>query len=1401
MKDDDLEIGILGSSNLDDVEERKLSLREEAEFKRLAQEDPWEAVLYLVSINHRPKARRFQQELIQRYKEEIVRQLQGDFLMDGVLLGGPDESGRYIVSTGGGRYAVQLSIDPPPAPEELVPGREVWVHPEDKKILELRNTYSQDMDGVLLGGPDENGRYIVGIAGGRYAVQLLVDPPPSPGELSPGREVWIHPESKAILKLRDTYFQGEVVPVVQVIHTAETFARKDEVEGDANPKDATPRFSVDLGADAFPAGPRLLLKVKSHQDEIMVEAVPSLVQEKPEAGDLVRIVPSLGVALELVSRQQQDTLLFEVPDVAYEDIGGLDEEIARIRDAIDEPYLHPELFQQYDLQRPRGILLYGPPGCGKTMIAKAIANNLSKQIDASLPELEEKLRQYLALDSGNGTSKACTELERFLRARDIDPTQAAQELERVRFAREQGSKSYFRSIKGPELLSKWVGEGEANIRGLFASARKRASFTTPVVLFFDEIESMFSRRGSGISSDIQKTIVPQLLAEMDGLEETHHVIVIGATNRFDLVDPAVLRPGRLDFKIKISRPNRNREAPRAILKKYLTPDTPFPLEVDPADKEQCQAYAERLIERTLDILFHQKSRLTITELIGRQRAVQEMKREPRKIEKQVWEIISGAMLESIVSRAKRAAVKRAIDGGETGLTWPDLYQAIKLECQEGKDQYIHELYQGDPTEREQAYHDIEQFHVDVRLPPQNAEAAPVDPLALEERESASGEEIPDVEYEDIGGLDDQIAAIREAIEQPYLHPTLFQRYDLQRPGGILLHGPPGCGKTMIAKAIANNLSKQVEISRRQIKTAIELYLKIGNGEVGTEKTAEQLYCEWSAFAPRRSEGEFPESLPAAEQRQSLQIALEQFLSSQDIAPMQAAEELQEINLALEQGIHSYFINIKGPEILSKWVGESESTVRGIFARARDRATFYTPVVLFFDEIESLFSRRGSRSASDMQSTIVPQLLAEMDGIDEMRHVIVIGASNRFDLIDPAVLRPGRLDFKIEIPRPNQNRQAPRSILLRYLTPDLPFPSSLPCSQTLDSWPEDQTRMAETLGQRAMGALTLNECLTATMENLIKANGDFRAALFLTDWYASDMRLEAGRRRPVKELSLRAAGGFDEPEQRKTMVKVWLQKEGGIAWDAVRACTLIQKQGTSQNISPATIQEILERPQNFQTRRSLLSRQEEKAEGLRTVSAWPIQAPNDANMVLGALVTEYDAQKFTDEMREHIADVASALGIVIQARRNYADHLMERILDIVFHPQSHLVITEILAQQTGVQKKNPPRTMEKRVRDIVSGAMLESIVSRGKRIAVKREIAGGEAGIIWPDLYYAIERECEESKDQYSFELYSDDPYRLHAYQDAERVKVSVALPGENATPEERVSWLLKRPYAWRGAAS
>ena len=374
--------------------------------------------------------------------------------------------------------------------------------------------------------------------------------------------------------------------------------------------------------------------VVGHADEERVVWLAEPLFDSPlKPGDSLLVDTKAGYAYERVPKAEvEDLVLEEVPDVAYEDIGGLFRQIEQIRDAVELPFLHAELFREYQLRPPKGVLLYGPPGCGKTLIAKAVANSLAKQV-----------AQNRAADGGPAA----------------EPGEA---------------KSYFLNIKGPELLNKFVGETERHIRLIFQRAREKASEGTPVIVFFDEMDSIFRTRGSGVSSDVETTIVPQLLSEIDGVEGLENVIVIGASNREDMIDPAILRPGRLDVKIKIERPDA--EAARDIFSKYLT--TGLPIHADDlaefnGDKTACidamiQTTVERMYAETEENRF-----LEVTYANG---------------DKEVLyfrDFNSGAMIQNIVDRSKKSAIKSVLETRQPGLRVQHLLDAIVDEFAENED--------------------------------------------------------------------------------------------------------------------------------------------------------------------------------------------------------------------------------------------------------------------------------------------------------------------------------------------------------------------------------------------------------------------------------------------------------------------------------------------------------------------------------------------------------------------------------------------------------------------------------------------------------------------------------------------------------------------------------------------
>ncbi|GAA0271056.1 proteasome ATPase [Actinomadura nitritigenes] len=375
--------------------------------------------------------------------------------------------------------------------------------------------------------------------------------------------------------------------------------------------------------ELFDDGERAL--VIAHADEERVIKLAEPLRGVPlRAGDSLMLEPRSGYAYEKIHKAEvEELVLEEVPDISYEEIGGLGSQIEMIRDAVELPYLHADLFREHKLRPPKGVLLYGPPGCGKTLIAKAVANSLAKKV-------------------AEQTGKE--------------------------------GKSFFLNIKGPELLNKYVGETERHIRLVFQRAREKASAGTPVIVFFDEMDSIFRTRGSGVSSDVENTIVPQLLSEIDGVEGLENVIVIGASNREDMIDPAILRPGRLDVKIKIERPDA--EAAKDIFSKYILSGLPL----HPDDLKEHggseEATVEAMIQRTVERMYTESEEnrfLEVTYANG---------------DKEVLffkDFNSGAMIQNIVDRAKKMAIKQFLDTGQKGLRVNHLLAACVDEFSENED--------------------------------------------------------------------------------------------------------------------------------------------------------------------------------------------------------------------------------------------------------------------------------------------------------------------------------------------------------------------------------------------------------------------------------------------------------------------------------------------------------------------------------------------------------------------------------------------------------------------------------------------------------------------------------------------------------------------------------------------
>ncbi|HLI44272.1 MAG TPA: proteasome ATPase [Acidimicrobiales bacterium] len=435
---------------------------------------------------------------------------------------------------------------------------------------------------------NEDGTVDVFASGRKMRVSL--HPEIDSSELRKGQEVVLN-ESLSVVMARDPEQGGEVVTVVELLED----------------------------------GKRALCVGRADEERV-AEVSEYLRDTRLRAGDSVLMDPRTGLLLEKLPRpEMEEVVLEEVPDVSYADIGGLDTQIEAITDAVELPYMYRELFAEYRLPAPKGILLYGPPGCGKTLIAKAVANSLAKKVSER---------------TGNSNTR-----------------------------------SYFLNIKGPELLNKYVGETERQIRLVFQRAREKAEEGVPVIVFFDEMDSLFRTRGTGISSDMESTIVPQLLAEIDGVETLRNVIVIGASNREDLIDPAILRPGRLDVKIKIERPDE--QAAEQIFARYLTADLPL----DPEDVASLgggdpdKAIAV-MIERTVGEMYRaeQDNRFLEVTYQNGDKEVLYFK-----------DFSSGAMIENIVRRAKKLAIKRSIAREGDGIRLADLLASIKQEYKENED--------------------------------------------------------------------------------------------------------------------------------------------------------------------------------------------------------------------------------------------------------------------------------------------------------------------------------------------------------------------------------------------------------------------------------------------------------------------------------------------------------------------------------------------------------------------------------------------------------------------------------------------------------------------------------------------------------------------------------------------
>ena len=440
--------------------------------------------------------------------------------------------------------------------------------------------------GVFLSVNDDG---TVNISSGGRKLRVNVHPQIDPKSLQLGQEVMLN-EALNIVEACSFEVQGEVVSLKEML------------------------------------GPDRALVIGNADEERVVQIGEPLRNHTLRAGDALLLDTRSGFLLEHLPKPEvEELVLEEVPDVSYQDIGGLSRQIEAIRDAVELPFLHADLYLEHQLKPPKGILLYGPPGCGKTLIAKAVANSLAKQV----------------------------------------ATMTGQE---------SGGRSYFLNIKGPELLNKYVGETERQIRLIFQRAKEKSSEGMPVIVFFDEMDSIFRTRGSGVSSDVENTIVPQLLSEIDGVEQLKNVIVIGASNREDMIDPAILRPGRLDVKIKIERPDK--DAAADIFSKYLLVTLPIGQDLLDRHSGDRESVLGSMIRETVERMYSdaEENRFLEVTYANGDKEVLYFK-----------DFNSGAMIENIVSRAKKMAIKRFLETTQKGIRPEDLFSAVADEFKENED--------------------------------------------------------------------------------------------------------------------------------------------------------------------------------------------------------------------------------------------------------------------------------------------------------------------------------------------------------------------------------------------------------------------------------------------------------------------------------------------------------------------------------------------------------------------------------------------------------------------------------------------------------------------------------------------------------------------------------------------
>ncbi|TAK69658.1 MAG: proteasome ATPase [Actinomycetota bacterium] len=440
--------------------------------------------------------------------------------------------------------------------------------------------------GVFLEAFDDG---TVDVFTGNRKMRVVVSPDVDAAELRPGQEVVLN-EALNVVAARHFERVGEIVMLKELLDDGER-----------------------------------ALVIGHTDDERVVRLAEPLRSANIRAGDSLLLEPRSAYVYERIPKSEvEELVLEEVPDIRYEDIGGLGPQIGQIKDAVELPFLHPDLFREHQLAPPKGILLYGPPGCGKTLIAKAVANSLAR-----------KVAEQTGVEQG---------------------------------------RSWFLNIKGPELLNKYVGETERHIRLIFQRAREKASEGMPVIVFFDEMDSLFRTRGSGVSSDVENTIVPQLLSEIDGVEGLENVIVIGASNREDMIDPAILRPGRLDVKIKIERPDA--QAASDIFSKYLLVDLPLHADDLAEHSGSRAATVAAMIQRTVERMYTEiedNRFLEVTYANGDKETLY------------FKDFNSGAMIENIVARAKKMAIKDFLDHGQRGIRVQHMLAACVDEFRENED--------------------------------------------------------------------------------------------------------------------------------------------------------------------------------------------------------------------------------------------------------------------------------------------------------------------------------------------------------------------------------------------------------------------------------------------------------------------------------------------------------------------------------------------------------------------------------------------------------------------------------------------------------------------------------------------------------------------------------------------